>query len=415
MSNILAIAWTDLRIYFQDRGNLVSLFILPVVMTVLLGSSFGSFSGPSRVRFDLLDEDQTAQSRAFIRQLHEVNPALLICPAEQTADDACNLSDIDVMDRVTAFVRIQEDVSNAVLVLPQGYGAALDSRQPLALPYYSEANLVTGDPVLQSVNAVLQQVNGAEVAAQVAAGIGNLLGNSQADSSLASSAFDQAQTLWASEPVSVSYTQTQSQEPTDVPAPNGFSQSVPGMATFFVVFSVLGAGMNGLVRERKQWTLQRLAVMPLRRSELLAGKILMHFSLGLIQFLIVFLVGLVVHVYFGQDLLALILVIVLYTLSITALGLALAPHIRSEMQAGAMTTLLAILLAALGGAWWPLDVAPSFMQVIGHLTPVGWAMEAFHQLLFFNGGLGDVLLPIGVLAAITAVLFGIGILTFRYD
>jgi ABC-type multidrug transport system permease subunit len=55
------------------------------------------------------------------------------------------------------------------------------------------------------------------------------------------------------------------------------------------------------------------------------------------------------------------------------------------------------------------------MQTVGHLTPVAWAMDAFHQLLFYNGGLGDILLPVGVLVAITAVLFGVGILTFRYD
>jgi ABC-2 type transport system permease protein len=141
----------------------------------------------------------------------------------------------------------------------------------------------------------------------------------------------------------------------------------------------------------------------------------MHFLAGMVQFLIVFLFGLVVGINFGSNPLALIVVMVVYTLAITALGLALAPHMRNENQVGALTTLLAIVLAALGGAWWPLSIAPQFMQVIGHLTPVAWAMDAFQQLLFYNGGLGDVLLPVAVLAGMAAVLFGLGILTFKYD
>jgi ABC-2 type transport system permease protein len=187
------------------------------------------------------------------------------------------------------------------------------------------------------------------------------------------------------------------------------------MATFFVVFTVLAAGMNGIVRERRQWTLQRLAVLPLRRSEILAGKILMQFSVGIIQFLIVFLVGLFVGVNFGRDPLALILVMVAYTLCITALGLALASRVDNENQVSALTTLLGLVMAALGGAWWPLSIVPPVMQAVGHLTPLAWAMDAFQQLFFYNGGLSDVLLPLAVLSAATVILFGLGILGFRFD
>ena len=45
----------------------------------------------------------------------------------------------------------------------------------------------------------------------------------------------------------------------------GFGQSIPGMGSMFVMFTVM-AGMSILLRERNQWTLQRLVVMPLRRG-----------------------------------------------------------------------------------------------------------------------------------------------------
>src|SRR5262249_1967924 len=152
-------------------------------------------------------------------------------------------------------------------------------------------------------------------------------------------------------PAMVVYSETA----TDETATGGYGQTVPGMATFFVIFSVLGAGMYGLVKERTDGTLPRLAMMPVRRAEIIAGKILTYFLIGMLQFAIVFVVGLFVGVDFGRDLLALLLVIVAYTLCITALSFALAPRMRSEGQVSALTTLLGMMMAALGGAWWPLD------------------------------------------------------------
>jgi ABC-2 type transport system permease protein len=88
---------------------------------------------------------------------------------------------------------------------------------------------------------------------------------------------------------------------------------------------------------------------------------------------------------------------------------------RNENQISALTTLLGMTMGALGGAWWPLDIAPDFMQIVGHLTPVAWAMDAFRQLFFFGGGLPDVLLPVGVLLAAALLLFGIGIRAFKFN
>lgn len=418
MRNVLTIAWLDLTVYLRDRGNLISLVFLPVLLTVVIGAASGGSGGggPTQIRIDLLDNDNSAASQQFVADLRAMNDALLICPQDQNEDNACNLEQGQTLDVDSAIARVSSDVTSALLVIPQGYSASLDSLQPLDLPYYSAADLISGDPVQQSVQAVLQRVNGAVVAARVGAGLRDTLVDSAADDpAFATDVYDRASQLWDSPPATIRYTQTIASEQDDAsPSITGFSQSVPGMATFFVVFSVLGGGMIMLIRERRQGTLPRMATMPLRRGEILAGKILSRFVIGMIQFLIVFAVGVVVGVDFGNSPVALIALMVAYTLTITALGLALGAFVTNEGQADSLTTLSAMVMAALGGAWWPLSIAPPFMQVVGHLTPVGWAMDGFQTLFFFGGGLGDVLLPIGVLLAATAVLFIIGIRSFRY-
>ncbi|MCA9910101.1 MAG: ABC transporter permease, partial [Anaerolineae bacterium] len=72
-------------------------------------------------------------------------------------------------------------------------------------------------------------------------------------------------------------------------------------------------------------------------------------------------------------------------------------------------------LAPLGGAWWPLEIVPDWMRTIGHISPVAWAMDSYSSLIFHGGGLADVLLPLGVLAALTIVFFLLGVVRFRIE
>jgi len=59
-------------------------------------------------------------------------------------------------------------------------------------------------------------------------------------------------------------------------------------------------------------------------------------------------------------------------------------------------------MAALGGCWWPLEIAPSAIKGVAFCLPTGWALEALHQLISFGSRFGAVLKPL-------AVLLGFGI------
>ena len=154
-------------------------------------------------------------------------------------------------------------------------------------------------------------------------------------------------------------------------------------------------GMAALVVERQQWTLQRLAVMPVSRRTLLVGKILARFSLGLLQFLVVFAVGALLKMNFGKDPLALLLLVILYSLSITAFAFAIGSGLKNPAQASMLGLLLTLTLSPLGGAWWPMDISPRFLQIIGHVSPVAWAMDGFTALTYNGAHLGGYLAPAG--------------------
>ncbi|RMF82114.1 MAG: ABC transporter permease [Chloroflexi bacterium] len=155
--------------------------------------------------------------------------------------------------------------------------------------------------------------------------------------------------------------------------------------------------------------------MPVSNAHILGGLILAFFVLGMIQYAVVFLVGIAVGLNLGSDPVAIVLIMMAFTLTTGGLTFVLANFIRTEQQAGSLTTLLGLTLAPLGGAWWPLEIVPDFMRTIGHLSPVAWAMDGFRELIFFDGTLADVWLYIVILLGYAIVLFAFGVYRFSYE
>lgn len=106
---------------------------------------------------------------------------------------------------------------------------------------------------------------------------------------------------------------------------------------------------------------------------------------------------------------------IVYTLSVTALSFAIGPGLKNPAQASGLTLLLTLTLAPLGGAWWPMDVSPRFMQIVGNVSPVAWAMDGFTALTYEGAHLVDVWVPLAVLLGMAVVAFVIAIPRLRYQ
>ncbi|MCU0486095.1 MAG: ABC transporter permease [Anaerolineales bacterium] len=154
---------------------------------------------------------------------------------------------------------------------------------------------------------------------------------------------------------------------------------------------------------------------PVSRSTLLAGKILARFTLGLLQFLVVFKVGALFKMNFGKDPLALFLLVIVTSLAITTLAFAVGSGLKNPAQASMLGLLLSLTLAPVGGAWWPMNISPKFLQIIGHVSPVARAMDGFTAITHRGATLVDILVPMAVLAGMTIVLFLIAIPRFKYQ
>ena len=229
-------------------------------------------------------------------------------------------------------------------------------------------------------------------------------------------AFAAAEARWvAGAPVMVEVEQATRLRTEEITIPDGIEQTSPGMTVMFALFMTTAAGVT-LILEREQGTLRRLIVMPMHRATILLGKLLGIYLAVIIQIAILILAGAFLFgVSWGQSPAALVLIVLSFALTSTSLGMLLAALARTYAQADALRTILVMSLAFLGGAAWPLEIVPEWMQTLGHALPTAWAMDGFHDIITRGLGVEAVLPEVGVLLGFAALFLVIGVWRFRYE
>jgi ABC-2 type transport system permease protein len=192
------------------------------------------------------------------------------------------------------------------------------------------------------------------------------------------------------------------------------NQLVPGYAVMFAMFTVLSAA-GGILEEKERGTFKRLLIAPVPRWSLLGGKLVAQLLLGVGQIGLMFVFGrLAFDINLGRSPLALLLVTLATCWAATSLGTLLVAVIHSRKQIHPITTLVILGSSAIGGAWFPFFLMPSWLQHAARITLVAWAMEGYNQLTILGGGLADVWVDIAVLVAYGAICFAVGLKLFQF-
>jgi len=198
--------------------------------------------------------------------------------------------------------------------------------------------------------------------------------------------------------------------------PKGYEQTIPGILVMFVLLTMTTSGAILLFIERRQGLLRRLAFTPISRLAVVYGKWGGKLGVGLVQVAFGMLVGTVLFkMDWGPDLGMVILVMVVYTAMMATVGILLGSLARSEGQATATGVVATNILAALGGCWWPIEIAPGWMQKLQLFLPTGWAMDALHKLVSFAAGPESVLPHILGMLVVTLLLLFASSRVFRFE
>lgn len=404
---VIDLALKDLLQILRDWRSAFLLVVMPILFTVFFGTVFGSSAeSDPRLPVGFVSYDQSDALSASLHTLLEASDA--IRPVVLEGDDA---------DSVAESVR-DGDWAGAVIV-PTGFGEQTLAGEQPRLIVVVDQNTPAGQTASGAVQAAATRLLGAVETARLSAEAFEArkgFENEAARRAYLDEALALASEAWLKPLFTVAVEQSGPQtEEGEALSANVYTQSSPGMIVQFVVFGLNTSAMV-LVLERRSKTLQRLLTTPITRTQMIAGHVLAMFTIVFLQQVLYIAFGqLAFGVDYMREPLAILLVVVTLALWVSSLGLLIGAAAKSEEQALMWALIAMFVFAALGGAWFPLDVTSKTFSAIGHLMPTAWAMDGFQNIVLRGLGLSSVLLPAGILLAYAVAFFGLAVWRFRFE
>jgi len=181
---------------------------------------------------------------------------------------------------------------------------------------------------------------------------------------------------------------------------------VPGLIV--LVMTLIGAFLTAMVvaREWERGTFEALFVTPVRSGEILLGKTIPYFGLGVLGLILCVLSGkFLFHVPVVGSLVVLLGASMLYVLVALGVGLLISSYFKNQLVASQLTMLATFMPALmLSGFLFDLRSMPAAIRAITYLLPARYYV-ALLQTTFLAGNIWAVILPnAAVLAAMLALL-----------
>jgi len=422
----------DIRRWWSDRQAVVVTILLPLLLTAVLGISFGGFGGGG------------PEVEAIPLALVGDPPSLLRDPLDRALTESGLFAPV-WCDSAEADRLVRKGEARAAVVLPDDLQDLLSAERVAIGVWKDPGSVLQADIVEQILRRMLKRVQGGEAVYAAAwpddgfpaEGRPDPFGDLLAGDSLAEvwrrirdrSPEAQAARLkfeaildhqaalhdaFETPSVALTVVDRTGREAQGVgPSTNMFDYILPGMGIFFLMFAAAAAA-GDLHREREGGTLRRLLVAPLGNSDLLVGKWLFAMLNGLLQLAVLFAAGrLLFRMSLGPEPLALLLAAVATGAMLASLYLPLALLTANEKQMGTISTGVTLFMALVGGNFINVDQMPPVLQAAGRFTPNYWANRTFNDIIVHGRGTAEILPRAAVLFGIAAALLAVAVAIYR--
>lgn len=161
----------------------------------------------------------------------------------------------------------------------------------------------------------------------------------------------------------------------------------------------------GMVREKQNGTLEQIRVTPIRAHEMFIGKILPPVVISTGALFPSLLVARLLNVPVGGSVTTFVLLNLMFLLSAVSIGVFVAT-VTSTLQQALLTSFFALFpLLFLSGSVTPIESMPGWLQIVSEASPLRHGIAIATGLFLKGAGLGELWPHAGALAAIGAPLF----------
>jgi ABC-2 type transport system permease protein len=459
---MLRTAWLSLR---RDRIALIMTFVLPIVFFTIFAAIFSNLGGgvgASTLDVIVVDDDGTEVSRRFAEAIGEqdgLDVRRAPPPTEAQPSPAPYTRD-------SAIRGVRTGAADAAVIVPSGFGATFasfggdsraveviyDAANPLAQHTVSgllQAAAMTAAPDVLMENGLEQlgRFGGGLTPAQraavetirpflrgerdwseldaeseAAAPDGLSMGSDGASGAPGGEGAAPADGSADGESgfrglVAVEAIDARTASGEEDPANAGKKRSMAtyyaaGIGVMFLLFSMTGAA-GTLIEEEQNGTLERLLVAGVGMGRILASYWAFFAILGALQVGLMFVWGSIffdVPLWHASKLAGATLMTLATAAAGAAFGIVLATLCRSRGQLAGISTVVILIMSAVGGSMVPRFVMPAFMQKTSLYTFNGWALEGYLRVFWYDAPGATVAQTVASIAAPLAIIAGLALL-----
>ena len=395
---ILTILKKDLKLFFSDKKGVLLTFLLPIILISLFAFAFGGIGGSSESKpIDLLvvDNDKSKISQEIVTKLDSLSSIHIIATELEKGEDL-----------------VKKGKYVAVLIFDKGFQDAIssDDELPIELKYDAAKEMEMG--MLQSV--LIQELMSTIGKTQVKSSINSYLDTNfsgispeMKDKIIAD--VDSGEAKEIKTDLKMTAMVNEDKKDTNL----GLIQAVAGTAIMMLLFSITAIGA-GLLDEKEAGTLKRLLYAPIKPTAILFGKMGTALVLSILQLVVMFVFA---WLAFGlpifKDIISLIVLIIAIAFAVSSFGIFLVSIAKTRQQLQGLSTIIIMLMSAIGGSMIPLFIMPAIMQKIAVISVNYWGIQGFYDLFWRDLPLIDILPRIAVLLGIGLVMTLISIRLFK--
>jgi ABC-2 type transport system permease protein len=341
----------------RDPRTLYLGLVLPLIMLLLFG--FGVSFDMDHIPLAVSDQDNSPESRALVQAFTAAGEFQLAGALEDPARAP------------TVFARGD---AAAVLTIPEGYARALARREPV------EVGLLVDGADGQSAQQALARAD----------------------------AYARLVTLRSLVPPGVQITPPLSASSWTRFNPAGRSALflVPGVSAYVLALVAVLLTALSVAREWERGSMEQLFATPVRRVEIVVGKLLPYLAMGIIQALLVLAAGAWVFGVPARGSLPVLMVAsLLFMLGMLGQGLLISVVTRNQMVATQAATLSSMLPSMLlSGFIFPVENMPWILRAISNVVPARYYIQALRGVLLKGNGLAEQWPSLLALAAFAALM-----------
>ncbi len=395
MRQILAIVRKDVLLRFASPNEWLFFILLPVLFTFVLG--MGNYGSDGKVALLVVDEAHNEVSARIVEALKRA-PGLRP----------------EVVSRAVAEERfLARKVAFWLYLPPDLTVERLMHGEKVRLLLYQQPDNLRALAVQRAIQAAIGRESLPFEAAHEAVMLAEQYGVFKTEAERQQYVIEAshlARSLWSQVPDRLEVIR-----PSSAPVYDPRAHASVGQLITWVFIPLFGISAL-LAYERNAGTLSRVLTTPTSRAVFLFGTISGQVLMALVQMgLLVGFGVLVLKLSWARDPLALALLLLTSALAAGAIGVFLGTWVKNEAQANNLSILMGMVMALLGGCWYPLEFFPAPVKTVVHVLPTTWALEGMINYLMRGSTLQDLFPQLAVLTGFAVIFFTLGIWRLKQE